>query len=135
MENKQPSITTAFLKKKCPNCRKGDVFKSKGILPISRMLDMHDVCSECGQKLVSEKNNGQGINYALTVCMFVVNFAWYYPIYNYMNRNSDLPWYEGNAVEWYLLWSTIVVVLMQPWLMRYSRMVYLYLFIGMGKYE
>jgi endogenous inhibitor of DNA gyrase (YacG/DUF329 family) len=128
----KPSLIASLTGKKCPNCRKGYVFKSKSIFPLGKMLAIHEHCPECGQKLVSEKNNGQGINYALTIIMFILNFSWYYPIYDYMSRDSKLHWYEDNSVEWYLFWSTIVVVLLQPWLMRLSRMVYLYLYIGFG---
>lgn len=74
------------------------------------------------------------MNYALTVAIFFLNLCWYTPLYIYISK-PNVHWYEDNSVEWYLLSSTIVVILLQPWLMRLSRMVYLYLYVNFGTSE
>ncbi len=120
-----PSLLPALLSGKCPNCRKGPVFPQKGIFPLGSLLKMNDNCPACGQKLLHERNNGGGINYALTIMLFFLNLLWYWPIFGMS--------YLDNSIYYYLATSIAVVILVQPWLMRFSRMIYLYLFIGYGR--
>lgn len=120
-----PSFLYGLVTNKCPNCRKGDVFVHKGIFPLGSLLTMHEHCPACGQKLLYERNNGGGINYALTVMLFFLNLLWYWPIFGMS--------YLDYSIYYYLATSIVVVVLVQPWLMRLSRMIYLYLFIRYGK--
>lgn len=89
------------------------------------MLRLKDHCEACGQKLMHERNNGGGINYALTVMLFFLNLLWYWPIFGMS--------YKDNSIFYYLATSIVVVLLAQPWLMRFSRMLYLYMFIQYGK--
>lgn len=120
-----PSLLYGLFTNKCPNCRRGDVFEQKGIFPLGGLLKIRNACPVCGQKLLHERNNGGGINYALTVVLFFLNLLWYWPIFGLS--------YLDNSIYYYLASSIAVVVLLQPWLMRLSRMVYLYLFIQYGK--
>ncbi|MEO6831473.1 MAG: DUF983 domain-containing protein, partial [Chitinophagaceae bacterium] len=71
------------------------------------------------------RNNGGGINYALTMILFFLNLLWYWPIFGLS--------YMDDSVYYFLVASSVVVILLQPWLMRLSRMIYLYLFIGYKK--
>jgi hypothetical protein len=120
-----PSLLYGLFTNKCPNCRKGPVFETKSVFPLSKTLAIREHCPACGQKLVYERNNGGGINYALTMMLFFLNLLWYWPIFGMS--------YRDNSIYYYLATSITVVVLIQPWLMRFSRMVYLYLFIQYGK--
>ncbi len=120
-----PSLLYGLFANKCPNCRKGDVFAHKGIFPLGSLLRIREHCPACGQKLLFERNNGGGINYALTVMLFFLNLLWYWPVFGMS--------YLDNSIYYYLATSVTVVILAQPWLMRFSRMVYLYLFIQYGK--
>lgn len=86
---------------------------------------MRHHCPVCGQKLLYERNNGGGINYALTVMLLFLNLVWYWPIFGLS--------YMDNSIYYFLATSITVVVLVQPWLMRLSRMIYLYLFIQYRK--
>ena len=97
----------------------------KGVFPLGTLLKMNEYCPVCNQKLLHERNNGGGINYALTMILFFLNLLWYWPIFGMS--------YLDNSIYYYLATSITVVVLVQPWLMRLSRMIYLYLFIGYGK--
>ncbi len=94
------------------------------MFPLKDLVILKDECEVCGEKLKSESNNGGGINYALTMLLFFLNLLWYWPIFGLS--------YKDNSVYYYLLTSTIVVLLAQPYLMRLSRMMYLYLYIGFG---
>ncbi|HXS36976.1 MAG TPA: hypothetical protein VN721_09760 [Flavipsychrobacter sp.] len=122
--HKKPLLLTGLVGMKCPNCRKGNVFVNKSVLPLGKCLAMVDNCSVCGQKMKYESNNGGGINYALTMMLFFLNLLWYWPIFGLS--------YKDNSIFYFLIASIIVVIVLQPWLMRLSRMIYLYMFIHYG---
>jgi uncharacterized protein (DUF983 family) len=124
-EQHQPNVLIALFGMKCPSCRKGRIFVNRRIFPLGKLVKMHDKCEVCGQKMVSEQNNGGGINYALTVVIFMLNFLWYKLIFGMS--------YKDNSVETCLAASTVIVLLMQPWLMRMSRVIYLYFYVPYGK--
>jgi len=122
--SKKPMLLPALFTMKCPSCRKTTVFQNKSIFPLGKCLALKNECEVCGEKLKSESNNGGGINYALTMLLFFLNLLWYWPIFGLS--------YKDNSVFYYLISSTTVVILLQPYLMRLSRMLYLYLYIGFG---
>ena len=120
-----PSFLYGLITNKCPNCRKGDVFAHKSTFPLGTLLRMNERCPTCNQKLLHERNNGGGINYALTVMLLFLNLLWYWPIFGIT--------YLDYSIYYFLITSSLVVILVQPWLMRLSRMIYLFLFIQYGK--
>ncbi len=129
---KKPSMLTALFAMKCPSCRKGHVFINKSMFPMGQLVDLKHECEICGEKLKSEKNNGGGINYALTMMLFFLNLVWYWPIFGLSYKDEPGVLGGKNSIFYYLAISTFVVVLAQPYLMRLSRMIYLYLYIGFG---
>lgn len=72
----------------------------------------------------NESNNGAGINYALTVILLFLNLLWYWPIFGLS--------YMDDSVFYFLGTSITIVLILQPWLMRLSRMIYLYLYVSYG---
>jgi uncharacterized protein (DUF983 family) len=123
-QHKKPWLIPSIFGMKCPSCRKGDVFVNKHIFPIGKCLKMHEHCEVCRQKMQNESNNGIGINYALTVMVIFLNLLWYWPIFGIS--------YKDNSFYYFLGTSITVAVLLQPWLMRMSRIIYLYLFVYYG---
>lgn len=83
---------------------------------------MNEECPHCHQRLKTESNNGPGINYALTVIVLFLNILWYYPIFGLS--------YKDNSIFYFLAASTFVVILLQPFLMRISRVLYLYILLS-----
>ncbi len=123
-DTKKPMLLAAIFSMKCPSCRKSTVFLNKSMFPLGNCLALKDECEVCGEKLKSEKNNGGGINYALTMMLFFLNLLWYWPIFGLS--------YKDNSVFYYMGTSIVIVLLLQPYLMRLSRMIYLYLYVGFG---
>jgi len=121
---KKPALLPALFTMKCPSCRRSTVFVNKSIFPLDKCLALKDECEVCGEKMKSESNNGGGINYALTMILFFLNLIWYWPIFGLS--------YTDNSVYYFLFTSLGIVILAQPYLMRLSRMIYLYLYIGFG---
>jgi uncharacterized protein (DUF983 family) len=122
---KKPPLLLGLLRYRCPNCHKGKVFYNKSVFPLNKCLKLNDQCEVCGQKMLFESNNGGGINYALTVMLFMLNICWYWPIFGMS--------YKDNSIYYYLITSVTVVILVQPWLMRLSRVIYLYIFLAVNK--
>jgi hypothetical protein len=122
MIDKKPSLLSGMLRYRCPNCRIGNIFEQKGIFPLKNLLKLHRHGKHCNQKLQGESNNGPGINYALTTMLLFLNILWYYPIFGMS--------YKDNSIFYFLGASTFVVILMQPILMRLSRVLYLYILLA-----
>ncbi len=122
--SKKPALLPAMFTMKCPSCRKSTVFVNKSVFPLDKCLALKYECEICGQRMKSESNNGGGINYALTMIIFFLNLLWYWPIFGLS--------YKDNSVFYYLGISTFVVILAQPYLMRLSRMIYLYMYTAFG---
>lgn len=128
MPEKAPALLPSILKMKCPNCRKGHMFTNKSIFPLGKMLDMPERCPECGQKFELEVGFYYGtgyVSYALSVGLFFINAIWYWLIFGLS--------YMDNSIYYYLATSVAIVLLLQPWLMRVSRVLYLNLFVKYGQ--
>jgi uncharacterized protein (DUF983 family) len=128
MSSDKPAVLPSILKMKCPNCRKGNMFTKKSIFPLRDLLIMPEECPVCGQKMELEVGFYYGtgyVSYALSVALFVFNFVWYYIFFGIT--------YKDNSIFEYLITSISIIILAQPWLMRYSRVLYLYMFVKYGK--
>lgn len=127
MSDKTPGLLSSILKMKCPNCRKGNMFSSSSVLPLKKMMDMPEECAECGQKMEIEVGFYYGtgyVSYALTVALIAACFVAYWVIFGLS--------YKDNSVYIALGISFAISILMQPWLMRISRVLYLYMFVKYG---
>jgi hypothetical protein len=119
---RKPSLLYGLLAMKCPECRRGSIFRHRSIFPLRSLLQMHEYCPVCSQKLNGESNNGPGINYVLTVMLLFLNLTWYWPIFGLS--------YKDDSIFYFLGASTLVVILAQPLLMRISRVIYLYILLA-----
>lgn len=85
-------------------------------------------CEVCGQKMELEIGFYYGtgyVSYALSVALFIFNLVWYWLIFGIS--------YKDYSIFYYLITSITIVILLQPWLMRLSRVLYLYMFVKYGK--
>lgn len=124
MPTEASNTISAIAQMKCPKCRKGNMFTNKSIFPLKKLLDMPERCTECGQKFELEVGFYYGtgyVSYALSVGLFFINLVWYWLIFG-------LSYYD-NSMYYYLVTSTVIVLLLQPWLMRLSRVIYLNFFV------
>ena len=85
---------------------------------------MPEKCPECGQPFELEPGFWYGtgyVSYALSFALSVATFvAWWVVVGLSVNDYRFFAWMGLNA---------LLLVVMQPWLMRLSRVVYLYFFI------
>jgi uncharacterized protein (DUF983 family) len=119
-----PKALSSILKMKCPNCRKGNMYTNKSILPLKQMMDMPNRCPVCGQKMEIEVGFYYGtgyVSYGLSIAIAVFNIVWYSVLIGFS--------WKDNSVWWYLGITVTMLILLQPLLMRLSRVLYLYMFV------
>lgn len=125
MSNK-PNYFLSILKMKCPHCRRGDMFKDKNPfhLRFSKIFAMYERCPVCNQKYELETGFWFGtgyVSYALGIALSVFNLIWYWFFFG-------MSW-KDDSIYWWLGVNGIILVVLQPWLMRISRVIYLYFFV------
>lgn len=126
MSTKKPNYFISMLTMKCPRCRKGDMFKDQNPfhIKISKIFNMYERCPVCSQKYELETGFWFGtgyVSYALSVAFSVFNLIWYAVFFG-------ITWRDNSIFIW-LGVNTVLLVLIQPWLMRLSRAIYLYFFV------
>ena len=123
----KPNYLWSIATNKCPRCRRGDMFKNSNPykkLKLSYIFDMYDNCPVCGQKFDLEPGFWYGtgyISYAMLALLSGVSFlAWWAVI----GISTD-----DNRVLYWLIFNGAIIVILQPWFMRFSRAVYLNFFV------
>lgn len=114
------SSIAGILRGKCPKCKQGDIYQNKSVFPLKDSLRSYDNCANCGQKIKTESSHAPSINYALSVVVYAIGFILYALIWGMS--------YKDNSVVYALISSTLLVIICQPWLIRFSKTVYLYLY-------
>ena len=109
---------------KCPRCRIGNMFQEKNPYKLSKMMKMNEVCPVCGQPFELEVGffYGSGyISYGLGVAISVASLiAWWVFIGLSIHDNRIFYWLAFNAV---------LLVGLQPLLMRLSRSIWVWMFV------
>jgi uncharacterized protein (DUF983 family) len=120
---KQSYISSA-LNCRCPRCREGSLFKYPLRFKLKGNLDMNEECPVCGQPTQIEVGFYYGtgyVSYALTIAITVASFiAWYVLIGMSIRDNRFFVWLGMNA---------LLLILLQPWLMRLSRSIWISWFV------
>jgi len=104
------------------------MYSNKSFFPLNELLKMPETCEGCGQKFELEVGFYYGtgyVSYGLSVLLFFINIIWYALVFGLS--------YKDNSIYYYLITSVSIVLLLQPWLMRISRVLYLNLFVKYGK--
>jgi len=125
MSTTRPMLLPSLLKEQCPKCRKGNIFSQQSVFPLSSCLRVEEHCSHCGQKIKVENNYGQGMNFVFVFIIFFLTFFLYWPLFGIS--------FKDNSIFYYLGVSVALSLLLQPWLMRLSRVLFLYLVIPYDK--
>ena len=113
---------------RCPRCRRGTMFKHSnpfGKLSLSHILDMPESCPECNQRFELENGFWYGtgyVSYALAVAVSVATFIAWLVLIGVST--------EDNRIFYWLGLNGVLLVVIQPWLMRLSRVIYLYFFVS-----
>lgn len=120
----------AILKMKCPNCRKGNMFSQKRMFPLKNLQKMPEQCDHCGQKMEIEPGFYYGTGYvSYGVCLVIsVAFIIFYAVVFGLS-------FDDNSLYYYLAANTALLLILLPWILRISRVLYLYIFVKKGSLE
>ena len=124
----KPNYLWSIITMKCPRCRRGHMFRDNNPfkkLKLSHIFNMYDNCPVCNQKYDLETGFWYGtgyVSYALAVAFSAITFiAWLILIGVSVDDNRIFAW---------LIFNCVLLVVIQPWLMRISRAIYLYFFVS-----
>jgi uncharacterized protein (DUF983 family) len=108
----------------CPRCREGKLFQHPVTISFKKNMLMNKECTVCGQASEIEVGFYYGtsyVSYALTVGLSLVSLGiWALTIGLSTNDNRFFIWMGVNAA---------LLILLQPWLMRYSRSLWISWFV------
>lgn len=121
---KNRGYISATLGCRCPRCREGKLFKYPVTLRFGKNMEMNKVCPVCGQPTEIEVGFYYGtsyVSYAITVMLSVFTLvAWYLIIGLSTADNRFFYWLGFNA---------LFLIMLQPWLMRISRSLWISWFV------
>ena len=120
----KPNLVLSVLSNKCPRCRRGDLYQHKNPYRLGSFMKMNENCPVCGQPTEPETGFyfGTGyVSYALSIALSVATFVAWYVLFGFSLYDSRLFWWLG-------INGTLLVIL-QPFLMRVSRSIWLAFFV------
>ena len=121
---KKRSYLISTLGCRCPRCREGKLFINKVSISLKKNMEMNTVCPVCGQPFELEVGFYYGtsyVSYGLSIFICVISLiAWWILI------GFSL---EDNRFFWWMGLNALLLVILQPLIMRLSRSVWLAFFV------
>ena len=120
----KPNLILSLLRCKCTRCRRGDMFQTSNPYKLKSFMKMNERCPVCGQPLDMEPGFYYGTNmisYGLAVLLSVITFFAWWIIIGFSLQDSRFFWWIG--------FNAVLLIVLQPPLMRLSRAVWLSFFV------
>ncbi len=118
------SYLTTIIGCYCPRCREGKLFTNRLTFRLYRIMKMNEVCPVCGQPTDIEVGFYYGTSYISYLVALAISAAtfliWWLLIGFSFTDNRFFYWLFGNA---------FLLILLQPWLMRFSRSLWISFFV------
>jgi uncharacterized protein (DUF983 family) len=109
---------------RCPRCRDGKLFQHGTTIRFGKNMMMNKDCPVCGQPTEIEVGFYYGtsyVSYAMAVIICVISLlVWWLVIGLSTSDNRFFYWLGFNAV---------LLIVLQPWLMRFSRSLWISWFV------
>ena len=125
IQNSSRGYLSSSLQCKCPRCREGDLFKNPLRFTLKGNLEMHATCTVCGQPTEIEVGFYYGtgyVSYALTVALTVSTLVAWWVLIGFSTEDNRFFWWLGS--------NAVLLILLQPWLMRISRSLWISWFVS-----
>jgi hypothetical protein len=109
----------------CPRCREGKLFMHNVSIRLKKNLEMNEFCPVCGQPTDIEVGFYYGtgfVSYFFCVLFSVATCLIWWLIIGFS--------FTDNRFMWWIIINASVLVLMQPWLMRFSRSLWISWFVS-----
>ena len=124
-----PGYFTAVLTNRCPRCREGKIYEVDNAYKLKTCLKMREACPVCGQPTEIEVGFYYGtgyVSYAISVLVCVFSFIIWWLIIGFSLKDARL--------FWWLAFNTVLLIGLQPLLMRLSRTLWLSWFVRYDPY-
>ncbi len=122
---RKPGYYLTVLTNKCPRCREGFIYKDKSAYKnVLKCTKMVEKCPVCGQPTELEVGFYYGtgyVSYAVAVGVCIASFILWYVTIGFSLDDKRFFWWMGS--------NAVLLVLMQPILMRLSRTLWLSWFV------
>lgn len=119
------SYLASVLSCKCPRCREGDLFKNKVSIGLKKNMEMHERCPVCGQPTEIEVGFYYGtgyVSYALALVVTGITFVAWWLLIGFS--------FSDKRFLWWVITNAVILVALQPWLMRLSRSLWISWFVS-----
>ena len=123
-KNYKPGYFWSIFNHKCARCREGDMFQTKNSYNLKRFMKMNQRCPVCDQRMEIELGFYYGtayVSYVLTVALSVATFIAWWVLFGFSVNDNRIFWWMGFDVA--------MLILLQPYLMRLSRALWLSFFV------
>jgi len=120
----KPNLILSLLQNKCTRCRRGKIYKYSNSYNLRNFMKMNERCPVCGQPLDMEPGFYYGTNlvsYSVAVLIIVITFILWWIVIGFSLHDSRF-------FIW-MLSASILLVVLQPPLMRLSRTIWLAFFV------
>jgi uncharacterized protein (DUF983 family) len=108
----------------CPRCRRGKLFRRPLNFRLNGFMKMNEHCAVCGQPTEIEVGFYYGtgfVSYFLAVIISVISLLLWYLVFGFS--------FSDNRFFYWLAFNAFLLVVMQPWLMRFSRSLWISWFV------
>jgi hypothetical protein len=120
----KPSLLLSMAANKCPRCRRGHLFSDPNPYHLRHIVEMHETCPVCGQPFDLEVGFYFGtsyVSYALSFAFSVATFITWWVFWGFSTQD--------NRIFYWLIGNCLLLVLLQPIIMRWARAVWLAFFV------
>lgn len=124
---KAPSVFN-LLKSKCPRCRQGDMFVSNNPWNLKQTMKMPDECPVCKQPMNIEVGFYYGssyVSYAFSIAISAATFVAWWVLIGFSVYDNRFFWWLGI--------NSVLLLFLQPYLMRVARTGWLAFFVRYDK--
>ncbi|MEI6950010.1 DUF983 domain-containing protein [Paraflavisolibacter sp. H34] len=122
--SEKPALLSSLLTHKCPRCRRGKLYKHQSAYQLKGFMQMNAHCPVCGQSIDMEVGFYYGtgyVSYALAIAVTVASFLAWWVIIGLSLADNRFFWWMG--------FNALLLVALQPPLMRLSRTIWLWFFV------
>jgi uncharacterized protein (DUF983 family) len=108
----------------CPRCREGKLFKHATTIRLKKNMQMNERCPVCGQPTDIEVGFYYGtgyVSYLVALLISAISFVLWWLIIGFS--------FSDNRFVYWITFNSILLIVMQPWLMRFSRSLWISCFV------
>jgi len=126
MKNEQPhrGYALSVIECRCPRCREGKLFKYPLSIGLKRNMQMNERCPVCRQVTDLEVGFYYGtgyVSYVIALLITILTFLIWYLLIGFS--------FQDRRFLWWLIGNSVFLLVLQPWLMRFSRSLWISWFV------